>query len=869
MRYIFGVLFACFSYLQTFATHIEAGEITYRQLNGFTYEATLVLYVLRSSNVPGNLVDGFNWGDGTVQTLTLSSEILLSDNLTQKRTYIATHTYPGPSRYLLSLNEQFRINSIQNINNGNGVNVAFYLESELIINPFNPVGSAVKNNSPILINPPLDKACIFQPFEHNPAAYDIDGDSLSYQLVPCRGQGGVPIVYVDPDQVNPGANNQISIDPVTGTVSWTSAQLAGIYNIAILITEWRGGQKVGSVLRDMQIKVVNCANRPPFIRDYGDTCVAVNSNINKLFEANDGNNFNDNISITASGETFERVTLLSSLSNAVVGNPASVVYNWIPTCAEARRQPYEVVLKATDDGNLPLADYGTWRISVVLPPVTVYPPQVQGGRVQINWDASICNNVDGYRVYRSSCTAGAPNTSCSFAADPRFQLVGTVQGSGQLKYIDTTLTFSTEACYIVVPFRDNGAEGIASVPVCVESPFQEICMVSVGRTDAVNGLDTIKWNKPIDIDTLTQYTGPYQYRVYRSPGITKATNLVYQTPISIEFYKTDTVFIDSALNTIDSAYTYLVELYSGNALVGNSSNASSIFLRAAGSDRKISLTWTSKVPWTETGATVQRFDTVSQTWVNLVSNLNDTMYADTSAQNGFTYCYRIVRGTRFCDPARTSSLMNFSQEVCATAVDQSAPPIPVLSATPFCKDGYAELTWAVSSSIANADLKSFIIFYKPSLTGDFTPIATLDKNQRFFFYTNNNKSITGCYAIGTEDTLGNTSGPGPRICLEDCPEYRLPNVFTPNGDGVNDVFTPFPYNGVTGIELQIFNRWGKMVFQTTNPDILWDGRVEGANASDGVYFYVGTVFFGSSAGPKPVELKGTVTLFTSQSQRSE
>ena len=50
-----------------------------------------------------------------------------------------------------------------------------------------------------------------------------------------------------------------------------------------------------------------------------------------------------------------------------------------------------------------------------------------------------------------------------------------------------------------------------------------------------------------------------------------------------------------------------------------------------------------------------------------------------------------------------------------------------------------------------------------------------------------------------------------------------PNVFTPGKDGFNDLFTPFPYKYIESIDLTIFNRWGRVVFESKNPDINWDG----------------------------------------------
>lgn len=64
----------------------------------------------------------------------------------------------------------------------------------------------------------------------------------------------------------------------------------------------------------------------------------------------------------------------------------------------------------------------------------------------------------------------------------------------------------------------------------------------------------------------------------------------------------------------------------------------------------------------------------------------------------------------------------------------------------------------------------------------------------------------------------------------------LPNAFTPNGDGVNDVFE-FIQGGVVEMELRIYDRWGNEVFATSDPAFQWDGTKNGVNAPEGVYVF--------------------------------
>ncbi|PKP18384.1 MAG: hypothetical protein CVU05_13605 [Bacteroidetes bacterium HGW-Bacteroidetes-21] len=66
---------------------------------------------------------------------------------------------------------------------------------------------------------------------------------------------------------------------------------------------------------------------------------------------------------------------------------------------------------------------------------------------------------------------------------------------------------------------------------------------------------------------------------------------------------------------------------------------------------------------------------------------------------------------------------------------------------------------------------------------------------------------------------------------------EVPNVFSPNGDGINDVFT-FRTNGITTYELTIFNRWGAELYKVTAKRIFWDGHTAaGVLMPPGNYYY--------------------------------
>ncbi|MCC6411331.1 MAG: gliding motility-associated C-terminal domain-containing protein [Saprospiraceae bacterium] len=77
------------------------------------------------------------------------------------------------------------------------------------------------------------------------------------------------------------------------------------------------------------------------------------------------------------------------------------------------------------------------------------------------------------------------------------------------------------------------------------------------------------------------------------------------------------------------------------------------------------------------------------------------------------------------------------------------------------------------------------------------------------------------------------------VVLPEETERMIPNAFTPDGDGTNDVFLPlYDCPAVSGYEFRIYNRWGREVFKTTVPTAGWDGKVEGEPGTSDVYVYV-------------------------------
>jgi gliding motility-associated-like protein len=104
-------------------------------------------------------------------------------------------------------------------------------------------------------------------------------------------------------------------------------------------------------------------------------------------------------------------------------------------------------------------------------------------------------------------------------------------------------------------------------------------------------------------------------------------------------------------------------------------------------------------------------------------------------------------------------------------------------------------------------------------------------------------NITTQYVLEMTDSFGCTAHDTVTVfVLENNNSISIPNAFTPNNNGVNDYFKAHGQN-IKTINGKIFNRWGEELFKWADVNSGWDGKHNGQNASEGVYFYIISVTF--------------------------
>ncbi|HTF03720.1 MAG TPA: gliding motility-associated C-terminal domain-containing protein [Bacteroidia bacterium] len=875
------------------ATHNIAGQITLRCINSQTcqYEVTITTYT--NSQSPADRCELLlDWGDGVEQTINRSngSQTLCQNNAgdgvvlsnypnTKENTYIACHSY-SPGTYTLNVKDPNRVTGIENI--PNSVNVPFYLQTTIVVDP--NIGC---NSTPQLTVIPLDKACMGKCFYHNPGAYDVEGDSLAYSIGPCLDTNGLPIVgYQFPNQVGGGS---MSIDPITGDLSWCTPQLAGKYNVVIYIEEWRrlmNGNRVliGVVLRDMSIDVMeNCSNDNPDIPDLPDLCVDAGTLVNFSFTVTDPNN--DQVRMEGYGGPFNTLPAATlTPSNSFQPTPLNVAFNWQTTCDRVRLQPWTVTFKATDNDNfVPLVDIESVNITVVSPGPPTLAAVPQGSSMNLAWGQNPCNPatnpVVGYKIYRRQGPSGWNPSQCETGvpASTGFVLIGVVTGLTNLTFTDNNngagLIPGVDYCYRVHAYFLDGAESYASPEACNElkRDVPVITNVDVTSTSATTGTMDVRWVNAlangVDFDT-TIVPGPYVLKIRRTDNsfVMLPNPATVQVVTANSFYQLPTLFQDVNLNTDGAPYTYRIDFFgdNGNDSIGNSQSASSVFLNTTPSDNQVLLTWQSTTPWTNYEYAIFRFNTVTTAWDSIGLSLGNS-YIDDSLVNGVEYCYYVKSHGSYFNAQIPPLLLNRSQEKCAVPVDLTAPCAPVLVVNSDCFISQNQLIWTNPNNMncGTDDVVTYNIWYTPTMGGTMTVIATVMLSSDTMIVFGNLTSVAGCYAMTAIDTFGNQSVLSNVVCVDNCPEYVLPNVFTPNADGINDMFIPFPYKYIESIDIKIFDRWGVLVFETLDPAINWDGRDKstGKLCTDGVYYYTCTVNEIRLEGIVPRKLSGFFHLF--------
>lgn len=835
------------------ATHNRAGEITYKQLSDLTFEVTVTTFTYTLSKADRPALD-VEWGDNSITNVARISETILPNNY-KKNVYVAQHTYPGPGVYRIVVQDPNRNYGVENI--PNSVNVVFSISTILIVNT--AVG---RNSTPVLLNPPYDKAALGQIFIHNPAAFDPDGDSLSYKLTVCTREDGKPIQ----NYTLPPASHKFYVDSISGDLVWDAPTAIGIYNVAMEIQEWRAGIKIGVVVRDMQIEVYETDNNPPVTSPLPDLCVEAGEQVTLDIKATDTDL--DSVTLIATSGIFTSTDCPATFTTLTrVAGQTTARLTWTPCHSAVRHQPYDIIIKAEDSNReLQLVDIDNMSIKVLGPSPNLLSAVPQGKVVNLFWAAYVSDQIAGFSIYRREGASTLAADTCYDGIPPSsgFIKVGYTGGAGAISFTDSdnALEAGTEYAYRIVAVYPNGTESKPSNEIVTSliSGIPLITNVSIRNTHPVNGSLTLAWQKPRHLDTIPAI-GPYEYRIYRAEGIAGTSWQLINTLATADL--NDTVYVDTLINTLDKGWVYKVEFYNntpGNRfLIGDPGIASSLFLTALPGDRKMRFVMTRNVPWINTSYDFYRYN--GSTW-QLVGSTNQLTFTDPGLINGNEYCYYVVSNGGYQGTDTPKNLINYSQRTCAVPVDNEPPCQPALTVSSQCDSLYNTVRWSVTDPLCFEDISGYKLYYKQTTEEDLILLATIDDRDVKKYVHPLPDYVAGCYAISAFDVNGNESPLSTMICVDSCNFYEIPNVFTPNGDDFNDFLLAKTSALVEKVEFRLFNRAGVLVFSTQEPRLNWDGTYKGRVVPTGVYYYDCEVFERRISGLEQFHLSGFIHVIT-------
>ena len=260
------------------------------------------------------------------------------------------------------------------------------------------INSAICNNSPTFSNNPTPFVCNNQAVFYNHGATDIDGDQLRYTLTPCLNTGTAPVSYAagysatTPFTTSTG----LTIDSTTGAINFTpSAVQIGV--ICVKVEEFRNGQKIGEVVRDIQFTVVNCTNMMPTLSGInGSNLYADTITIGQQYCFNVFSNDPDSGQVLTL--TYNNAINNGSFSSA--GSPLPTgVFCWTPTLADTGWNSFTIQVM---DNYCPIVGQNTYTYSLFVPtPPT--NPICNGLTVSVVSSGNLlCTNNDGNAVILAS-----------------------------------------------------------------------------------------------------------------------------------------------------------------------------------------------------------------------------------------------------------------------------------------------------------------------------------------------------------------------------------------------------------------------------------------------------------------------------------
>ena len=861
-------IFACGLVFCAKANHITGGQIYYtlksQSGDNYTYSVSLLLYrdslstgaqLDQSAAIgiydrgTGALVDSRTIGLSFIEVLHLHSPGPCINHpptvIYQVGHYTFDITLKGNSNgYVISYQRCCRIAGINNLLGSSAVGATYVAE----IPGTNPLPTAPANNSAHFVGPDTVIVCQHNSFTYSFNAVDADRDSLSYYFCDAYVGGSSAVPVPDPS-VNPepppysavpyaapfsssrpmGPN--VTINPKTGIITGIAPD-AGIYVLTVCVSERRNGVLIATQRKDLQIKVGDCsvaaANLPP-------------QTVNCLSFTSGFNNTGDQSLIHSYLWTFGDPAT-GGLDTSTLSNPTHV-YSDTGT--------YKVTL-ITNRHEL-CSDTGTTIVKM-------YPGFVPGFK-----STGICVNKPTHFIDTTSTRYGFVDT---WTWD--FGIPSTVTDTSHSQ--NPTYTYTAIGTYNtqLIVTSSKGCVDTVAVPVTIiDKPpinlaFRDtlICSGDLLQLQA-SGTGVFTWTPGTNIanaNTATPIVNPstttYYYVNLNETGCLnddsvrvrvvdfvtlKAFNdtlicqgdavQLYTSGDGLHFFWTPAVNLNdpSARNPVavtNNTTTYEVTATIGHCSANDRVTVSTVPYPTANAGADTAICY--NTPAQLHGIMVAS----SFTWAPGGSLSNPHILDPIALPRQTTSYVFTVTDTIGCPkPARDTVVVTVLTKVNAFAGNDTA--VVIGEPLHFNATGGINYAWSPPVALDNVNIAD--------------PTATYDGSV---------DSIRYKVIVSDEKNCIDSAFINVKI-FKTNPQIFVPTAFTPNGDGVNDMFRPIGV-GIKSIEyFRVYNRWGELVFSTTINGQGWDGKISGTPQATNTFVWIvkGVDYLG-----KPFFKKGAVTL---------
>lgn len=394
------------------------------------------------------------------------------------------------------------------------------------------------NSSPFFSVKPVPYACINTPFTYNNGAIDPNNDSVSFELIAAKNAQGncmsVPVTYATGGYpysgTDPISSTAHAFNNSNGEFSFTG-NLLGAFAVAVRVTDYRDGIKVGSVIRDIQVQILQCTVTPPVITVIPNTIINATYPSGTILAC-----ANTPFTFCFDATSTDPLAVLVITDNHTLAAPGSVI-NYTGMLSDSVRGCFSWTPGPTD--------VGLKILTVTVKDSNCVPPGIA-----ISQTFTIPILVRGASISSRSlpvCPGGPVSLTSSGASNTTWDALPGGSGQGSLSCINCATTIARpleSTVYYALSQQSNGCANIDSFKVEVDN----------SNTITIAGPDPLVVCKPGTIPLNVSTSGP-------KPLVNLSCGPAAVVPVSPEI--ATEIIPDSAkvTSTIGSPSTPLLENY--------------------------------------------------------------------------------------------------------------------------------------------------------------------------------------------------------------------------------------------------------------------------------------------------------------------